>query len=80
MLRIVIGANRSDVDTITSLGHELQHAVEVLSRRDVKTAGQMVALYQFAATELPRARARFETEKAIETGNAVREEFQAAGH
>jgi len=81
MLRIRLTAKRHDDDTIGSIGHELSHAVEVLSDENVKSTKDMFVLYQRIGLDPPaswlqsRTRFRFETAAAITTGNAIREEL-----
>jgi hypothetical protein len=81
MLRIRLTAKGRDDDTIGSIGHELSHAVEVLSDENVKSTKDMFLLYQRIGLDPPaswlqsRTRFRFETAAAITTGNAIREEL-----
>ncbi|HEU5255658.1 MAG TPA: hypothetical protein VFU28_06695 [Vicinamibacterales bacterium] len=82
MLRIRLTEKRRDDDTIASIGHELRHALEVLSDEDVKSTEDMYAMYQRIGLDPPASwlqnipRFRFETAAAITTGNAIREELR----
>ena len=73
MLFILVDARASDCDLMGSIGHELQHAVEVLSDRQVRNGPAMLLLFKelchFCGDQ-------FETEAAIRAGDAVRVELQ----
>ncbi len=73
VLRILVDPRKSDRDLMESIGHELQHAVEVLSNRTVRSAGAMYLLYHKVCDG---CHSRFETDAAIGAGNAVRRELQ----
>ena len=60
-------------DLIGSIGHELQHAVEVLSDRTVTSNTAMFFFYSRTGKPHPKHLA-FETDAAIEVGQAVRTE------
>jgi hypothetical protein len=53
MLRIRIPSGKKDLDTAASLAHELQHAVEILSDKRVRTTSDLFALYQRVALDPP---------------------------
>jgi len=72
MLRIQVDTCQSDLEVMTSVGHELQHAIEVLSH---PTLTSMEAVYLFYAREAPTNGNTFETMGAIRVGNAVRDEL-----
>jgi hypothetical protein len=76
LLRVIVDTqNRaSDIETMGSIGHELQHAIEALSDRAV-TNGTM--LYNFFRRYAPTDENRFETTAAINIGNAIRDELGA---
>jgi hypothetical protein len=68
MLRVVVDSTRrADIETMASLGHELRHALEVLAHSSVRTGGGMFQLYSHRGT----VQGVFETEEAIEAGDAV---------
>ena len=73
VLWIVIDPRKSDLDLMGSVGHELQHAVEVLSHRSVRDYGAMILLYKGMCGGCGP---RFETDAAIEAGIEVRAELK----
>jgi hypothetical protein len=75
LLRIVLDARKADWDLIGSLGHELRHAVEVLSDSTVASSGAIYFFYQrIGATSA----GRFETLAAVKTGDTIRAEVRRA--
>jgi hypothetical protein len=46
VLRILVDPLRVDRDLMGSIGHELQHAVEVLSHRNIMSGSAMILLYK----------------------------------
>ena len=72
ILRVLVDARRSERDLIGSIGHELGHAVEVLSAPGVKSSS---AMYYFYTRHQSNGNGSFETQFAIDTGNAVRAEI-----
>ena len=75
VLRIVVDPRKVDRELMGSIGHELQHAVEVLSNRTIRSGSEMTLLY-FNIVGLGRN--RFETYAAIKAGNAVLTELRAS--
>jgi hypothetical protein len=81
ILRIRITPNGSDRDSIVSIGHELQHAMEVLGDTRVRSTEDMFVLFHRIGLDPPssplqsRIRFRFETIAAIATGDAIRDEL-----
>ena len=73
VLRILIDQGKTDREAMRSIGHELQHAVEVLSNPTVRSLGQMYQLYDRICNQCG---GRFETNAAILVGDAVRDEVQ----
>jgi hypothetical protein len=74
-LRILVNVNRERVDLIGSIGHELQHAIEVLSDRSVTSTASMLVFYQGEG----RNGARFyETNAAVDAGLTVAREINAS--
>jgi hypothetical protein len=71
LLRVVVDVRRADWDLMGSLGHELQHALEVLNDRAVKRDEDMFFLYKRIGQS---SGSRFETEAAILAGDSVRRE------
>ena len=81
LLHIHIPPGKRDVDAAGSIAHELQHAVEVLTDRRVKTTDDLFALYYRIGLDGPsswvqnRTHGRFETAAAQEIGLQVRNEL-----
>jgi hypothetical protein len=73
VLRILIDRDKTDREAMRSIGHELQHAVEVLSNPTVRSLGQMYQLYDRICNQCGD---RFETNAAILAGDTVRDEVQ----
>ena len=76
LLRVVVDPSYPDDDLIPSVGHELQHVVEVLSHRSLRSAAAIRLFY--------RDLCRFcmgwqDTEAARRAGNAVRDELMNTG-
>jgi hypothetical protein len=73
VLRILVDPGKDDREFMASVGHELQHAFEVLSNRTLRTDTAMVMLFHKSGTDLDR----FETYAANEAGRAVRAGLRA---
>ena len=73
VLWIRIDSRKIDRELMGSIAHELQHAYEVLSYRNVRDENAMTLLYRRIGS---KSRDRFETDAAIHTGNAVRAELR----
>lgn len=73
-LRVLVNRKKasSDGDFLGSIGHELQHTIEALS--DPGTVDSL-GLYNFFSREGRPSGTRFETDKAINVGNAIRNEL-----
>jgi hypothetical protein len=56
-------------------GHELQHALEVLSHSSIRSGSAMTLLYKWEGS---KEGGHFETDAAIKVGNAVRAELRAS--
>jgi len=52
VLRILVDPRAADRDLMASIGHELQHAVEVLNHRSVRSSSQMILLYRRICDDL----------------------------
>jgi hypothetical protein len=65
ILRIVVDPRRDRRERMAAIGHELRHAVEVLSDRGITDNR---AIYFFYLREAPTGRERFETAAARRTG------------
>jgi len=73
VLRILVDPRKSDRELMASVGHELQHAVEVLTNPTVRSTEAIVVLFQQMCGGCGL---RFETDAAIGAGDAVRGELQ----
>ena len=71
ILRILVDPRQPDWEVMASIGHELQHALEVFRETTLKTAE---AVYLFYSRENPTGGDSFETSAAIKAGNSVRNE------
>ena len=76
ILDVRVDIRKADPDLVGSIGHELYHATEVLGYPSVTTVAAMISLYKRIGFAIPGG--AFETNDAIEAGNAVREEMRAA--
>jgi len=74
-LRILVNVKMDRVDLTGSLGHELQHAVEVLSESSVTSTAALLAFYQGAGRNGARS---FETSAAVDAGLAVAREIKTS--
>jgi hypothetical protein len=73
LLRILIDGVGDVVELMATIGHELRHAIEVLSEPSVKTAA---AAYNYYAREAATSRDAFETKAAILAGLVVEGELK----
>jgi hypothetical protein len=82
-LWIRVGANRDQRELVATMAHELQHALEVLTRADVRNRRDLLDFYRSresrAYSDTPRASAyrTYETTAAINLAAAVRAELAA---
>jgi hypothetical protein len=74
MLFIRLSTRGRDVDLTASIAHELQHALEVLGDRSLRSSRAVGDFYR--NTRPFSTRPALETALAIETGNAVAREMQ----
>jgi hypothetical protein len=77
MLWVTVDTRRVDSELIASIGHELQHAVEIVSDPDVRDTASMYMFYSRFARRVGTGRGAWETNAATKVGNAVRTEIQA---
>jgi hypothetical protein len=75
ILRVVIRETQLADDLVVSLGHELQHAVEVLSEPAVTTSAEMQWLFRRIGI---RYGTMFETVNAIRIGDVIGRELEAS--
>ena len=73
VLTILVDAQHSDPSLMGAVGHELQHAREVLSDARIRTRGAILAFYKRYGTEIKGV---IETRAAIAAGDAVRDEIR----
>lgn len=73
VLRVLVDPRKSDPELMGSIGHELQHAMEVLSHPSVRSYSAMILLFKKTCDECGR---RFETDDAVRAGVAVRNELR----
>jgi len=71
-LRILVDSVDDVVELMATIGHELRHAIEVLSEPSVRTAA---AAYNFYSREAATGRDVFETPAAVRAGVAVADEL-----
>ena len=74
-MRIVVDRHQLDSDStlLGAIGHELQHAIEVLSDPTVTDSNKMFFFYRRYA---PTQRDQFETWAAVSAGDAVQHELR----
>jgi|SRR4051812_24904726 hypothetical protein len=75
-LRIQVVMNGSPNDLISTIAHELRHAIEVADQPAVRTESSLVQLYERIGRRGRDAHC-YETEAARTTGRAVRRELVA---
>ena len=76
ILRVSVVLRHSDTDLMAFIGHELQHAIEILSNPHVRNTEDMYLFYSRIGTR-GRGPVDFETKAAIKAGDAVRKELRA---
>ena len=74
-LRVLVDSVDDVVELMATIGHELRHAIEILSEPSVRTA---TAAYNFYAREAATSRDAFETAAAVRTGIIVFDELTRA--
>lgn len=72
-LRVVVDARRGEWDLMRSIGHERQHAIEVLGSPKVTSTA---AMHFFYLRESHSTGDRFETAAAVRAGQDVRSEVR----
>jgi hypothetical protein len=74
ILFVLVDTGRPSADVVASIGHELQHALEVLADPSLRSFGAIYLFYsRVASSEYLRA---METAAAVATGHAVFRELQ----
>ena len=78
-VRIAIARSKSqgdtDIEIMSSLGHELQHAIEVLREPKITNG---VTMFNFFKRTAPTDNNRFETAEAVNMGHAIYDELRRA--
>ena len=76
-VRIAINQStrRCDIEVMSAIGHELQHAIEVFSEPGIKDG---VTMFSFLERTAPSIQKRFETTAALNVGDRVDDELRAA--
>jgi hypothetical protein len=74
ILRVVVDARKAGDEAAASIGHELQHAVEVLANPNVRTGVEMHAFFERIGVRRVRG---FETRAAVDADRAVDSELRA---
>ena len=74
-LRVQIAPGLSPDETISLIGHELRHALEVAEARDVRTENDLIALYKRIGDRTSGAVHRYDTAAARSTGRRVQHEL-----
>ena len=77
ILRIILSTRRDHVELLGALGHELQHATEVLGQPRVRSTSEVLFFYQHEGFLID---GRFETVAALETEEAVMAEVNKSGN
>jgi hypothetical protein len=72
LLRVKVDVRRSELETMASLGHELQHVIEALSNSRVTTDAGISAFFRRLA---PTDGHNVETAAALHAGNDVFDEL-----
>jgi hypothetical protein len=72
-----VARRTADWDLMGSIGHELQHAIEVIDNRFVTSLKTMRSLYGRIGKQNSQDPHSYETTAAIAAGNAVRDEVRA---
>jgi hypothetical protein len=77
VLRILIDERRRGDDLMAAIGHELQHAIEIVSDEGVQSGADIYFRYKSARRKSISRMLTFETDAAIATGDRVRKELKA---
>lgn len=72
ILHIFVDIRRADRALVGAIAHELQHAIEVLGNRTITTDRALMRFYLHRGA---RVNGVFETQAAIDAGQAVRDEL-----
>jgi hypothetical protein len=75
LLRVKVDLRRSALETMAAIGHELRHALEVLSDPRLRTSA---AIYLFYRRQPSAESTTFETDAALQAGREVLAELRAS--
>jgi hypothetical protein len=75
-----VATRQVDWDLMGSIGHELRHTIEVIDNPSVTSVRTMRSLYAWIGKKSSRYRDLYETDAAVDAGNAVRDEVRAFIH
>jgi hypothetical protein len=73
----VAATRQVDRNLMGSIGYELHHTIEVIDDPSVTSVRTMRSLYAWIGKKSSRYRDLYETDAAVDTGNAVRDEVRA---
>jgi hypothetical protein len=73
VMSILVEAQHHDLSLMGAIGHELQHALEVLGDVQIRTDAALFAFYRFHGLKMKGV---IETRAAIAAGDAVRDEIR----
>ena len=76
IVMVRVDEHKADWDLMGSIGHELQHAIEVLANRSITNTLAMHAFYKREGRRIGNV---FETAAAVRIGNEVRSEARRQG-
>ena len=74
ILRVVVSLRRERMELIGAIGHELQHALEVLSDQTITTGPGM--FFHLYGMSMNSTSGRFETTSALQAGNRIERELR----
>ena len=74
ILRVIVNTRRDRDELLAALGHELRHAVEVLSRPQLRTMSAVLFFYQHEGSAVD---GRYETQAALDAEVAVMTEVKS---
>jgi len=74
--RIIINMSLGPAQQLALLGHELQHALEIVARPEIRDRGSFLRYYEQFGTAVHRR--SFDSAAALKTGEGIRQELAAA--
>lgn len=79
LLRIKVDIRRSDGELIALVGHELQHAIEILSNPALRNNAQVLTFYQSGGLGIFGGGNAVETDAAVQAQLKISEEIRQRG-